>query len=97
MIHGYVNGTIIQDNVISAPDGAVGTCYGIMVNPSYSRTEVMSNLTIHNNRIYDVGRSSIYVEAVNGAQITDNIIINTTGSMTYYGIQVRSGTEHTRG
>ena len=97
--HGYVNGTTIRNNIIQEPDGAVGTCYGIMVNPSYSRVELLSNVTITGNQIYDVGRVGIYVEATDGIRISDNVIYITDSSrdMSHVGIQVGNGSEPARG
>ena len=97
--HGYVNGAIIRNNIVQEPDGAVGTCYGIMVNPSYSRVEMMSNLTITGNHIYDVGRVGIFVEATEGLYVADNVIYMTNPELdiSHSGIQVRNGSEPSRG
>jgi hypothetical protein len=97
--HGYLNGTIIRNNIIQEPDGAVETCYGIMVNPSYSRLEVMSNLTITGNQIYDVGRSGIFVEATDGIHVADNVIYLTDAEqdISHAGITIRNGSEPSRG
>jgi hypothetical protein len=95
--HGYINGTVIRNNVIQEPEGAVGTCYGIMVNPSYSYLERMSNLTITGNQIYGVGRVGIFVEATDGIYVADNVVYMTELDMNYSGIQVRNGSEPARG
>ena len=97
--HGYLNGTIIRNNIIQEPDGAVATCYGIMVNPSYSRIEPMSNLTITGNQIYDVGRAGIYVEATDGIHVADNVIYMTNPALdlNHTGITIRNGSEPSRG
>ena len=97
--HGYLNGTIIRNNIIQEPDGAVGTCYGIMLNPSYSRIERMSNLTITGNQIYNVGRSGIFVEATDGIHVADNVIYMTNPALdiSHSGITIRNGSEPSRG
>ena len=53
--HGYSNGLVIRNNLIRERNDSDGKCYGIMVNPSYSTLEIMSNLEITGNHIFDVG------------------------------------------
>ena len=95
--HGYLNGLVIRNNVIHEPDGRVGTCYGIMVNPGYSSVERMSNVTISDNEIYSSGRVAIHAEAIKGLTITNNSIVNSNADHTMVGILVRSGSEVSRG
>ena len=93
--HGYVNGTVIRNNVIREPDGAQATCYGIMVNPSYSELERMSNISITGNQIYDAGRVGIMVEAADGIYVADNVIYSTNPALdiSHSGVQIRNGSE----
>jgi hypothetical protein len=97
--HGYSNGLVIRNNLIRERNDSDGKCYGIMVNPSYSTLEIMSNLEITGNHIFDVGLNSIYVEGVDGVYIADNVIHNTPDdtSVNRRGIFLRTGTEYTRG
>jgi len=95
--HGYANGLTIRNNLINEPDGRVGTCYGIMVNPSYSSVERMSNVTITGNEVYNIGRHAIHAEAINGITIRDNVIVNSNANHTMVGIAVLSGSEVSRG
>ena len=91
--HGYVNGLVIRNNLIDEPDGRVNTCYGIMVNPSYSSVERMSNVTISENEIYSSGRVAIHAEAIKGLTIKNNSIVNSNTNRTMMGIVVLGGSE----
>jgi hypothetical protein len=93
--HGYVNGTTIRNNVLQEPEGALATCYGIMINPSYSELELMSNISITGNQIYNVGRAGIMVEAADGIYVADNTIYMTNPELdiSHTGVQIRNGSE----
>ncbi len=93
--HGYVNGLTIRNNILQEPEGAQATCYGIMVNPSYSDLELMSNISITGNQIYDVGRAGIMIEAADGIYVADNTIYMTNPELdiSHAGVQIRNGSE----
>jgi hypothetical protein len=95
--HGYLNGLVIRNNVISEPDGRVGGCYGIMISPAYRSTNFFSNVTITGNELYDSGRVAIYAEAINGLTITNNSIVNSNANHDMLGIVVLSGKEVSKG
>jgi len=97
--HGYVNGLTIRNNVLQEPEGALGTCYGIMVNPSYDKLEMMSNISITGNQMYDVGRVGIFVEAADGIHVADNTVYMTNPELdiSYSGVQIRNGLEPLEG
>ena len=85
--HGYVNGLTISNNTISEPNGSEGGCWGILVNPAYSgsnnhpwyatQPELLSNVTISDNFIQDVGNAYIFAENVDGFTVTNNQIFAT--------------------
>lgn len=73
--HGYVNELVIEDNIISEPDGYVtGFCYGIDVSQLARNDYPMKNLTIRNNIIINQGRVGINVIGATGILIENNTL-----------------------
>lgn len=73
--HGYVNGTVIENNIISEPEGYVtGFCYGIDVSQLAKNDYPMTDLTIRNNIIINQGRVGINVIGATGILIEDNTL-----------------------
>ena len=78
--HGYLNETVVENNVIIEPDGnAVSTCYGIGLTECCGQESTMSNITIRNNVIVDNGRIGITLRGVTGADVHNNIIYHHSG------------------
>ena len=97
--HGYVNGATVRNNIMQEPGGAQATCYGIMINPSYSNVEKMSNITVTGNQMYNVGRVGVMIEAADGIYVADNTIYMTDPDLdiSHSGVQIRNGSEPGRG
>ena len=75
--HGYVNGTVIENNIISEPKGYVtGFCYGIDISQLARNDYPMTDLTIRNNVIINQGRVGINVIGATGILIEDNILVS---------------------
>ena len=75
--HKYINGLVIENNLIVEPEGRVtGYCYGIDLSQLPGGNYPMSNLTISNNVIANVGRNGIFISGATGSLIEDNIIYN---------------------
>ena len=73
--HGYVNGTVIENNIISEPKGYVtGFCYGIDVSQLAKNDYPMTDLTIRNNVIINQGRVGINVIGATGILIEGNTL-----------------------
>jgi len=73
--HGYVNGTVIENNIISEPKGYVtGFCYGIDVSQLAKNDYPMTDLTIRNNIIINQGRVGINVIGATGILIEGNTL-----------------------
>jgi len=75
--HGYVNGTVIENNVISEPEGHVtGFCYGIDISQLARNDYPMTDLTIRNNVIINQGRVGINVIGATGILIEENVLVS---------------------
>ena len=78
--HGYMNGAVIENNVIIEPEGkADATCYGIDITECCGGNGPLTNLIIRNNVIGNNGRVGIAIRGVTGADIYDNIIFHHSG------------------
>tara|TARA_Y100001963_G_C6735518_1_gene426176 strand:+ start:186 stop:1409 length:1224 start_codon:yes stop_codon:yes gene_type:complete len=77
--HGYMNGTIIENNIAIEPEGkAAGTCYGIDITECCGNGP-LTNLIIRNNIIANNGRVGIAIRGVTGVDIYGNIIFHHKG------------------
>ena len=75
--HKYINGLVIENNLIVEPEGrATGYCYGIDISQLPGGDYPMSNLTIRNNVIANIGRNGIFISGATGSLIENNIIYN---------------------
>jgi hypothetical protein len=73
--HGYVNGLVIENNIIAEPDGYVdGHCYGIDISQLSGNDYPMKNVIIRNNTIINQGRVGIRLLGVIGTLIENNIL-----------------------
>ena len=77
VVHGVIDGLLIQGNTIHEDSGKVGQgCWGIAVAPGYSTMEKFTNVTIRGNTVQDVGNMSIGVAACQNCLIENNVVIN---------------------
>lgn len=79
VVHGRINGLLIEGNRFEQP-GGLGTCYGIEADNGYDMThpETMSNVTIRDNLLYNVGGAGIVVGICNNCVIESNRIVWTS-------------------
>lgn len=84
VIHGRIDGILIQDNYIYEDIGAVtNNCWGIAVDTGYSDAERFRNVSIINNHVENVGRIGIGTNACIDCLIENNTIISQqSGSFT---------------
>lgn len=88
VVHGKFEDLVIENNTVKEDVGKVtGYCWGISVDPGYSKEEAFYNVTMRNNTLINVGNVAIGCASCEGANIENNTIID-EGSVLTYGIHV---------
>ncbi len=89
VVHGKFEDLVIENNTVKEDVGKVtGYCWGISVDPGYSKKEeAFYNVTIRNNTLINVGNVAIGCASCEGVNIENNTIID-EGNMLKYGIHV---------
>ncbi len=86
--HGLFKDLTIEGNTIKEDVGKVsGYCWGISVDPGYSKEEAFYNVLIKNNTLINVGNVGIGCASCEGVTIVDNTIID-EGNALKFGISV---------
>ena len=96
VVHGLFNDLTIENNIVKEDVGKVsGYCWGISVDPGYSKVdEAFYNVKIFNNKLINVGNVAIGCASCEGAMIHNNEIID-EGEVLSMGIKVPVRTENT--
>ena len=77
VVHGEVKNLTIENNTIEEDIGGVEAgCWGIAVDPGYSREESFTNVLIKNNNIINVGNVAIGCSSCVNVLIENNNIYN---------------------
>lgn len=75
IVHGVVNNLIIENNLVREDIGKAGAgCWGMAVDPGYTKAESFTNVIIRGNKIINVGNKGIGVAACDTCVIENNII-----------------------
>jgi len=75
VVHGIANNLTIENNLIEESVGVASHgCWGIAVDPGYSKEESFTNLTIRNNDVFNMGNVSIGCSSCVDVQIEGNRI-----------------------
>jgi len=78
--HGAATNLTIEGNTVHEDMGTVTQgCWGIAIDPGYSRAELFTNVTIRGNTVTNLGNQSIGVAACHGCVIENNVVINHQG------------------
>ncbi|MCB2425876.1 hypothetical protein [Methylophaga pinxianii] len=96
VVHGLFTDLTIENNIVKEDLGKVsGYCWGISVDPGYSKTdESFYNVKILNNKLINVGNVGIGCASCEGAVIHGNEIID-EGEVLIMGIKVPVREENT--
>ena len=89
VVHGKFEDLVIENNTVKEDVGKVtGYCWGISVDPGYSKKEeAFYNVIIRNNTLINVGNVAIGCASCEGVNIENNTIID-EGNVLKYGIHV---------
>ncbi len=80
VVHGVVDGLLIEGNTIREDPGAAGQgCWGIAVDTGYSSAEEFRNVVIRNNTVINVGNLGIGLNACQDCLIENNVVIMDQG------------------
>ena len=75
VVHGTINNLSVENNIIREDIGKVTQgCWGIAIDPGYSKAESFTNITIKNNKIINVGNIGIGLASCNNCTIENNVI-----------------------
>jgi len=95
VVHGTANNLIIENNLIEEEIGVASHgCWGISVDPGYTKEESFTNLIIRNNDVLNMGNMSIGCASCVNVLIEGNRV-STVSSLGGFFINVPSGPEDT--
>lgn len=80
-MHGLSANIVVDGNYVHEDIGTIDPgCWGIALAPGYTATETLTNVTVKNNIVENVGNASIVAGSWVGGLIENNVLINRQGN-----------------